>query len=186
MGSQLIFLKCFTPKWLLLSSWRQFLIHLFWTVYNLLFNFLFRFGYQALHRSCFRYGVKYSISILKNNNNIKENIFKNMMSPLGDSLQITNKSLTQKLDKQVHCGKQVNQISVTNNSVISKQLYQKQKQVQSSTRLPIWLLSAITTGSSRWFSLILKHVSTSLLCWMWRLMLVLWLLCWGSNFIHLH
>ena len=72
-----------------------------------------------------------------------------MMSPLGDSLQITNESLTQKLDKQVHCGKQVNQISVTNNSVISKQLYQKQKQVQSSTRLPIWLLSAITTGSSR-------------------------------------
>ena len=72
-----------------------------------------------------------------------------MMSPLGDSLQITNESLTQKLDKQVQCGKQVNQISVTNNSVISKQLYQKQKQVQSSTRLPIWLLSAITTGSSR-------------------------------------
>ena len=30
------------------------------------------------------------------------------MSPLGDSLQITNESLTQKLDKQVHCGKQVN------------------------------------------------------------------------------
>ena len=56
-----------------------------------------------------------------------------MMSPLGDSLQITDESLTQKLDKQVHCGKQVNQISVTNNSVISKQLYQKQKQVQSST-----------------------------------------------------
>ena len=42
-------------------------------------------------------------------------------------LQITNKSLTQKFDKQVQCGKQVNQISVTSNSIISKQLCKKQK-----------------------------------------------------------
>ena len=46
-GSQLIFSKCFTPMWLLLSSRRQYLIHMFWTVCNLFFNFLFRFGYQA-------------------------------------------------------------------------------------------------------------------------------------------
>ena len=39
-GSQLIFSKSFIPMWLLLSSWRQYLIHLFWTVYNLLLNFL--------------------------------------------------------------------------------------------------------------------------------------------------
>ena len=47
-GSQLIFLKCFSPIWLLLSSWRQYLIHLFWTVCNLLFNFLFRFGHGCV------------------------------------------------------------------------------------------------------------------------------------------
>ena len=38
-------------------------------------------------------------------------------------MQITNDSLTQKFDKQVQCGKQVNQISVTINSIISKKLY---------------------------------------------------------------
>ena len=47
-GSQLIFSKSFTPMWLLLSSWRQYLIHLFWTVCNLLFNFLFRFGHGCV------------------------------------------------------------------------------------------------------------------------------------------
>ena len=45
-----------------------------------------------------------------------------MMSPLGDSFGNNYESLTQKFDKQVHCAKQVNQISVTNNSIISKQL----------------------------------------------------------------
>ena len=44
LGSQLIFSKCFTPLSLLLSSWRQYLIHLFWAVCNLLFNFLLTFG----------------------------------------------------------------------------------------------------------------------------------------------
>ena len=38
-------------------------------------------------------------------------------------MQITNESLTQKFDKQVQCGKQVNQISVTINSIISQKLY---------------------------------------------------------------
>ena len=38
-------------------------------------------------------------------------------------MQITNDSLTQKFDKQVQSGKQVNQISVTINSIISKKLY---------------------------------------------------------------
>ena len=38
-------------------------------------------------------------------------------------MQITNDSLTQKFDKEVQCGKQVNQISVTINSIISKKLY---------------------------------------------------------------
>ena len=45
--SQLIFSKSFIRMWLLLSSWRQYVILLFWTVCNLLLNFLFRFGYQA-------------------------------------------------------------------------------------------------------------------------------------------
>ena len=45
IGSQLSFSKSFIPVWLLLSSWRQYLIHLFWTVCSLLWNFLFRFGY---------------------------------------------------------------------------------------------------------------------------------------------
>ena len=46
-GSQLIFSKSFIPIWLLLSSWDSIIIHLFWTVCNLLLNFLFRFRYQA-------------------------------------------------------------------------------------------------------------------------------------------
>ena len=45
------------------------------------------------------------------------------MSPPGDLIKLlTNKSLTQKFDKQVQSSKQVNQISVTNNSIILKQL----------------------------------------------------------------
>ena len=64
--------------WPLLSSWRQYLILLFWTVCNLLLNFLLRFGYQgelaqskcgwikALHKSRFRYGVKYLFSLYRN------------------------------------------------------------------------------------------------------------------------
>lgn len=36
---------------------------------------------------------------------------------------LINESSTQKLDKQVHCGEQVNQISVTNTSIVSKQLW---------------------------------------------------------------
>ena len=46
-GSQLIFSKSFVPMWLLFSSWRQYLIHLFWKVCNLCLNFLSKFGYQA-------------------------------------------------------------------------------------------------------------------------------------------
>ena len=65
--------------WLLLSSCRQYLIHLLWIVCNLLFSFLFRFGYQAeqawskcgwikaLHKICLRYGVKYLLNILCRN-----------------------------------------------------------------------------------------------------------------------
>ena len=46
------------------------------------------------------------------------------MSPRGDLIfkLLTNESLTQKFDKQVQSSKQVNQISVTNNSIILKQL----------------------------------------------------------------
>ena len=45
------------------------------------------------------------------------------MSPPGDLIKLpTNESLTQKFDKQVQSSKQVNQISVTNNSIILKQL----------------------------------------------------------------
>ena len=45
--NQLVLSKSFIPMWLLLSSWRKYLIHLFWTVCNLFLSFLFRFGYQA-------------------------------------------------------------------------------------------------------------------------------------------
>ena len=38
-GSQLIFSQSFIPMWLLLSIWRQYPIHLFRTVWNLLWNF---------------------------------------------------------------------------------------------------------------------------------------------------
>ena len=45
------------------------------------------------------------------------------MSPPGDLIKLlTNESLTQKFDKQVQSSKQVNQISVTNNSITLKQL----------------------------------------------------------------
>ena len=46
-GSQLIFSKTFIPMWILLSSLRQHLIHLFLTVWILILKFLFRFRYQA-------------------------------------------------------------------------------------------------------------------------------------------
>ena len=46
-GSHLIFSNSFSPIWFLLSYWRQYLIHLFWTVCNLLLNFFSRFAYQA-------------------------------------------------------------------------------------------------------------------------------------------
>ena len=45
------------------------------------------------------------------------------MSPMGDlTCKLLMRHITQKFDKQVQCGKQVNQISVTTNSIISKQL----------------------------------------------------------------
>ena len=46
-GRQLIFSKFYIPIWILLYSWGQYLIPLFWTVCNSLLNFLFRFEYQA-------------------------------------------------------------------------------------------------------------------------------------------
>ena len=44
-GTQSICANSFIPMRLLLSSWRQNLMHFFWIVSNLVLNFLFRFGY---------------------------------------------------------------------------------------------------------------------------------------------
>ena len=52
----------------------------------------------------------------------KEYVLKNIMSTLGDLISKLLMSGTHNFDEQVQCGKQVNQISVTNKSIISKQL----------------------------------------------------------------
>ena len=58
-GSHLIFSNSFSPIWFLLSCWRQYLIHLFWTVCNLLLIF-FRDLHAKLIRSLYKYSSRSS------------------------------------------------------------------------------------------------------------------------------
>ena len=49
----------FSAMWLLLSSWRQHLMHLLWIVCSLILNFLCRFGYQAEQDNQNRFELKH-------------------------------------------------------------------------------------------------------------------------------
>ena len=170
-GSQLIFSKSFTPMWLLLSSWRQYLIHLFWIVCNLLFSFLFRFGYQAeqawskcgwikaLHKICLRYGVKYLLNILCRNLSLLLILFITFKA-IASPDKVSSNSQPEYVTFE-YCLILTSPYSMSRGTIFLFQ-FLVEKRIDLVLSFPKWMLNLLSTNQSHIFEKF--FVSSSFIC----------------------